>query len=792
MSLQSRVYGFIPTSITGCILWLDAADASSVTTSGTTVTAIRDKSARATVLTSPAGFTYPNNTFNGAYPSFYNTSASGGRLGYNTTYSLGSQNTVFIVGQLTSPSAGNQFFDFIDGYTSSSRFFLFSSPNNLYNYVYGTNGSSSGQVDGTITNAQMTSPFFWSVASDTSTNVSSTLQYVNGTQLVQSPSDTLGAAISSYTGIIIGQRFTQSSESVVGHICEFIIFNNVLTTTQRHQVEAYLAQKWGLKSSLPVGHPGLGETIYRSDFTKQNVMTARPFYTAFSPRQISGCALWLDAADPAGTGVLPASGTLTTWTDKSTAGNNATGGVSPTYSSTTKAVSFNGSSTYLQTSLSAVPSNETFFAIFTSTIPISNANRFNCIIGASGNNGRDINVLTSFAGNSSAYDLRYDSWAVGSISLTGYGGITFNTLTLATTQFTGGQGAGSTYGSNFGSFQSLSFSSSSTTRIGAGNGGDYFTGTINEIIMYNTVLGLSDRQKLESYLAQKWGLTASLPGGHLNATQPAGAITLTALTNFRILSRSRGSPITSTTLNTIATYLRNYMSEFRNPSFYGYNLDGNSYHINDGGGDMYDAGNWTNPWLIAGTQITGASSSQQAFTINYAATTATTVDTSFIYASLGYAASSGTTITSNHPLTVLGFRDTTGHPVGFQLAGNSGADGSGTLASGILYAGDIIQGFTVHAFYRETYNAGDPSHCNLFILLGHPSWISVFGTISSFADPVANGGNGCFFYTSGAGVSNILAIQTLLSKSGGVLVTAAECQTVVQAFVDRVKLAVGF
>ena len=241
---------FSPTQIPGCRLWLDAADASTVTTSGTTITAVSDKSTNATVLTSPAGFTYPNNTFNGSYPSFYNTSASGGRLGYNSSFNLGSQNTVFIVGQLTSPSAGNQFFDFIDGYTSSSRFFLFSSPNFLNNYVYGTNGSSSGQVSGAITTAQMTSPFCWSVALDTSTTTSSTLQYVNGTQLVQSPS-TQGAAISSYTGIVIGQRFTQSSESVVGHICEFIIYNSVLTTTQRQQVESYLAQKWGLVSSLP-------------------------------------------------------------------------------------------------------------------------------------------------------------------------------------------------------------------------------------------------------------------------------------------------------------------------------------------------------------------------------------------------------------------------------------------------------------------------------------------------------------------------------------------------------------
>jgi hypothetical protein len=235
------------------------------------------------------------------------------------------------------------------------------------------------------------------------------------------------------------------------------------------------------------------------------------------------------------------------------------------------------------------------------------------------------------------------------------------------------------------------------------------------------------------------------------------------------------------------------MSEFRNPSFYGYRLDGNSYNILDGLGDMYDTGNWTYPWLISGTQYTSATgNSQQAFSINYASTSATTVDTDFVYASIGYTQTSEAITTSIHPLTVLGFRTTTGNPVGFQLGGNSGADGGGTLSSSILYAGDIIQGFTVHAFYRETFGTGDPSHCNLFILLGHPSWGSVFGTINSFADPVANGGNGCFFYTSGAGVANILAIQTLLSKSGGILVTAAECQTVVQAFVNRVKLAVGF
>lgn len=254
------------------------------------------------------------------------------------------------------------------------------------------------------------------------------------------------------------------------------------------------------------------------------------------------------------------------------------------------------------------------------------------------------------------------------------------------------------------------------------------------------------------------------------------------------------APLTATQLNTIATYLRGFMQEFRNPSFYGYNLDGDQFRISDGGGDMYDSGNFTYPWIIAGTQYTSSSSSSQnsAVTIGYANTTATTIDTNFVYASLGYANSSGATITTNHPLTVLGFRNTTGAPVGFQGSGNSGADGGGTLASGIIYAGTLVQGFTVHAFFRETYAAGDPSHCNLVILLGHPRWGSVFGTISSFADPVSNGGNGYYFFTSGASVTGVLAIQTLLSKNSGALVTSAECQTVVDAFVNRIKIATGF
>jgi hypothetical protein len=249
-------------------------------------------------------------------------------------------------------------------------------------------------------------------------------------------------------------------------------------------------------------------------------------------------------------------------------------------------------------------------------------------------------------------------------------------------------------------------------------------------------------------------------------------------------------------LNTIATYLRNYMSDFRNPSFYTYRLDGTGFYILDGGGDMYDQGNMTTPWLSTGIAYTGTAAYSLAnypSAITYTNTASTIIDTDFYYISLGYIQYTTTQNATYHPLTVLGTRSNVGGPIGWQIGGNSGADGSGTLASGLIYNGSNLSGFTTYAFFRETYNAGDPSHCNLYILLGHSNWGSVFGnTINYAAQPVNLGGCGGFLYTSGATTSNILSIQTLLSKSGGVLVTSGECQTVVQNFVIRIKEALNY
>jgi hypothetical protein len=56
--------------------------------------------------------------------------------------------------------------------------------------------------------------------------------------------------------IALGGNGSNANENMTGYIFEFIIYNgSVLTTLERQKVEGYLAWKWGLQSTLPADHP---------------------------------------------------------------------------------------------------------------------------------------------------------------------------------------------------------------------------------------------------------------------------------------------------------------------------------------------------------------------------------------------------------------------------------------------------------------------------------------------------------------------------------------------------------
>lgn len=250
-----------------------------------------------------------------------------------------------------------------------------------------------------------------------------------------------------------------------------------------------------------------------------------------------------------------------------------------------------------------------------------------------------------------------------------------------------------------------------------------------------------------------------------------------------------------TQINTIMPVLRANTGSLRNPNFFVYFLDGNAYQILDGGNDMYDGGNYTAPWLRNNTSYLNAGSIPITVALNYASQSLTVTDTNFYYSSIGYSQSTGsfpggTQNSTFHPLTIIGARSGSG-PIGFQKAGDIGADGSGFIVSGSIYSGSVVNTFTTYAFYRQTFGqASDPSVCDVYVLLGHPNWGSTFGSVvsSSVSNTNLNGGT---LYATGSS-SEILAMTTLLSRTGSIAITFNEVKTVVDNYISLVKTALNF
>ena len=251
-----------------------------------------------------------------------------------------------------------------------------------------------------------------------------------------------------------------------------------------------------------------------------------------------------------------------------------------------------------------------------------------------------------------------------------------------------------------------------------------------------------------------------------------------------------------TLINTIVPYLRANSGSLRNPNFFTYFLDGNAYSILDGGNDMFDTGNFTAPWLRSNTNYTsGNTIPVPSVALNYSSQSATLTDTNFYYASLGYVQStgsfpSGTQSSIYHPLTLIGARSGSG-PIGFQKAGNIGADGGGLLVTGSIYSGSVENGFTVHAFYRQSYGqSSDPSICDVYVLLGHPNWGSTFNTVVS-SSLASTQNQGAALYATGSS-SEILAMTTLLSRPSPTVISSGDIKTVVDNYITLVKTVLNY
>ena len=222
---------------------------------------------------------------------------------------------------------------------------------------------------------------------------------------------------------------------------------------------------------------------------------------------MTGLNVWLDGSDPAGTGTAPANGSaVTTWADKSGNGNNTSSVVgTPTYSSTSGIV-FNGVS-YFNLPNGSIPFNNTSYTLYF-VLNFTNFTGFPGWFGA----GAEVANQSLSVRYESTYIRIY--WYANDFVTPSApsAGVTF----LFSTQYqTGGQRTAFINGSAAGSDTPTARSQPNTRNtIGRAIDSAYFTGSIREVVVFNTNHTTLERQQMEGYLAWKCGIQASLPGGH--------------------------------------------------------------------------------------------------------------------------------------------------------------------------------------------------------------------------------------------------------------------------------------
>ena len=486
-----------PLSIPGCQLWLDGADpvGNGVQPSnGATVSTWVDKS----------GNGYNATTASSRIAGTYSTSLRAvnfvtSNTGYVTSYTAAPTNeTMFVVTNNSSLTINN--FIIIGGQSGARSLSVASTPNGL---------GSIGNLKNAIAFLARTGAGTYTAG----TTVMVTSQFTSSTNSISLNGGTAenGGApeFTAGTTTYLGVDTTSPNFYYIGYAMEILFYNSVLTTTQRQQVEGYLARKWGISISatLPSPHP---------------FKSFPPATLPFSPRNISGCQLWLDAADQSSMTLSGSS--VIVWNDKSGNGyhmNTLTPTATWTGSATypTIGTSINGLQTVNFVAQSGLKQGTTldgvknFFWVGRIAAPIGSGDVSFFLLGHD----------THFDWHSNQYGGRF---VHPELTQTGI----YNAS--PTSLFTSDSSAvtNAPFSSvNMPSAPNVSLLSvagiTGTTRYQGicydRNANLGWCGDLAEVVIFNSALTTSQRQQVEGYLAQKWGLTGSLPSTHPYKKLPA-------------------------------------------------------------------------------------------------------------------------------------------------------------------------------------------------------------------------------------------------------------------------------
>lgn len=233
---------FTPLYISGCTLWLDGLDSSTVSQSSGAVQLWMDKSGtrrHAYQATAGSRPTYSDNGIVFSGSTFLNLTNAFSMLATTTTlYSI------FIVERRTSDKSGN----LILGFSGSNNNGIAMGYNT--NTVFRLTSAQTVDTDFTITGFQNPDPVrIWAGIY----NATNRILYLNGAVATTTAYTT---AVASWLTPTIGWFSGFSlSNFYVGNVYEILVYNTALTTLQRQSVEGYLAWKWNLRSTLANTHP---------------------------------------------------------------------------------------------------------------------------------------------------------------------------------------------------------------------------------------------------------------------------------------------------------------------------------------------------------------------------------------------------------------------------------------------------------------------------------------------------------------------------------------------------------
>lgn len=255
--------------------------------------------------------------------------------------------------------------------------------------------------------------------------------------------------------------------------------------------------------SILLAADGLTNWMVLQNYTSNLVL--RPF----SPTNISGLAFWYDASD---TSTMTFSGSVVTqWRDKSGNSRNANQNTGATFS--VNSLVFTGSQTYNAANSSNLLRN-VYFAVF--FVERLNTTGTSFLFGdiTSGITGGSLHVGYRSSTNATMAFWNAD---LEITTITGTGATRIWSFILPSTGFRYANLNGSLIGTYTTNTQLNAFN---TLQIGGAFNGNFYNGSMYEIVGYNVNLSTLQIQQNEGYLAWKWGLQGNLPANHPYKNSP--------------------------------------------------------------------------------------------------------------------------------------------------------------------------------------------------------------------------------------------------------------------------------